>query len=136
MSLRLLFSWVYLRLSAVFLLECLTHGACELIGARSALTAAQIAAENIGDIIDCLTLTELGYRLEIAVAASRKADIVNAVSVELKVYFRGACTFCLIAVLHVITSSPCGTVSYFCVSRPVFRVPRPSSAVCRIVWQR
>ncbi len=59
---------------------------CELVGARSTLSAAVNAVESLFDLCDRHAFTDRADGFEIAVTAADKRDVVNDIAVQVEFY--------------------------------------------------
>lgn len=94
------------RASLSVLLQCLVDRLGKLVGAARPLHSAQRAFEGLGHGSGLLSLTQLPDSLEVAVASSQEAHIVElALVVEVEVYLAGAGPVrCVCAMLHTVFS--------------------------------
>ena len=70
------------RRIALLLRLGLAQSARELIGAGRGTRAAGVALQKLDDLVDLVALDQLGYRLQVAVAAADERDLLDGVAVE------------------------------------------------------
>ena len=77
------------------------HGAGQLVGARCGLPATGVAQELCRDIFGAHAFAEFCYRLQVAVASARKADVFDFVSVARELDRRRANASSLESLFHM-----------------------------------
>lgn len=83
------------------------HGAGELVGARSRLSAACVAQEFCRDIFGAHAFAEFGNRFQVAVASARKADVSDFVTIARELNRRRANALGLESLFHMCLGVEC-----------------------------